>query len=439
MKPFPKYRQSKAFELSSSNNDLPSFYGLPQKVEYCSVCVLSSQRPASAIEFRHGQNTKKETTTLDDQGVCDACRVHRIKHGEIDWEKRESELWDLCARFRRKDGKYDCIVPGSGGKDSIYTSHLLKHKFNMHPLTVTYAPHIYTPWGWENFQAWLHAGFDNYLFTVNGLVHRLITRIALESLFHPFQPFIIGQKLFAPRIAAELGIPLVFWGEPEAEDGSPIANNGSAIQDWSYFTSENRHSVVLGGVSVGELIENFGLTEKDLDPYLPADPKTLRDAGIEVHYMGYYVRWHPQSSYYYATENTGFKAAPERTAGTYSKYVGIDDKIDDFHFYTYFIKFALGRATYDAAQECRNNDITKDEAIDLVRRYDGEFPGRFMKECFEYLSIPENEYAVASKMFEQPIITREYFEMLTDHFRSPHLWKNTSNGWELRFPIWKTT
>jgi len=190
---------------------------------------------------------------------------------------------------------------------------------------------------------------------------------------------------------------------------------------------------------VGELIENFGLTEKDLDPYLPADPKTLRDAGIEVHYMGYYVRWHPQSSYYYATENTGFKAAPERTAGTYSKYVGIDDKIDDFHFYTYFIKFALGRATYDAAQECRNNDITKDEAIDLVRRYDGEFPGRFMKECFEYLSIPENEYAVASKMFEQPIITREYFEMLTDHFRSPHLWKNTSNGWELRFPIWKTT
>jgi hypothetical protein len=62
-----------------------------------------------------------------------------------------------------------------------------------------------------------------------------------------------------------------------------------------------------------------------------------------------------------------------------------------------------------------------------------------MKECFEYLSIPKNEYPVASKMFEQPIITREYFEMLTDHFRSPHLWKNTSNGWELRFPIWKTT
>ena len=57
--------------------------------------------------------------------------------------------------YRKNDGSYDCLVPGSGGKDSFYAAHLLKYKYGMHPLTVTWAPHIYTPWGWENI-----AGLD---------------------------------------------------------------------------------------------------------------------------------------------------------------------------------------------------------------------------------------------------------------------------------------
>jgi len=148
------------------------------------------------------------------------------------------------------------------------------------------------------------------------------------------------------------------------------------------------------------------------------------------------VKWHPQANYYYAAEHTGFKAAPERTAGTYGKYSGVDDKIDDFHYYTTFIKFGIGRATYDAAQEARNGDLTRDEAVDLVRRYDGEFPSRFADACFSYMSIQEKEFPIASRMFERPIVTREYFDRLADHFRSPHLWRTASEGWKLRHVVW---
>ena len=439
MNKFPKQRKSEALELSSQDADLPAKYGLPEEVKFCKICVLSNQRPASAVEFQHEVTTQKVTVPIGESGICDACRIHRLKHGEIDWEKRESELHELCDRYRNKTGKYDCLVPGSGGKDSIYAAHLLKYKFGMHPLTVTYAPHIYTTWGWENLQSWIHAGFDNYLFTPNGLVHRLLTRLSIETIFHPFQPFNIGLKIFPPKLAATLGIPLVFWGEPEAEDGNPIAEYGGCEQDWKYFTSNEHDSITLSGMTLDELKEDFGLTEKDLDPYLPADTVVMRDAGVVVHYMGYYIRWHPQSNYYYVTDHTDFKAAPERTAGTYGKYSGIDDKIDDFNFYTTFIKFGIGRATYEAALECRNEDITRDEGIDLVRLYDGEFPERFMDDCFKYMSIPESEYPIASRMFEQPVMTREYFEMLAEHFRSPHLWRKSSGKWELRYPIWKAT
>ena len=431
MKPFPKYRLSEAAELSSQDTNLPAYYGLPAEVKYCSVCTLSNQRPASAVEYQHDRETKKVTVPIDD-GVCDACKIHSMKHGSIDWDAREAELRELCDRYRRNDGKPDCVVPGSGGKDSIYAAHLLKYKYGMHPLTVTWAPHIYTPWGWDNMQAWIHAGFDNFLFTPNGLVHRLLTRLSVETLYHPFQPFIIGQKLFAPALAAELGIPLVFWGEPEAEDGNPVADYGTSEQDWKYFASKDRDNITLSGVKLGELKDSYGLTEQDLKPYLPVDPQKLADAKIDVRYMGYYELWHPQNNYYYSMDHTKFKPAPERTAGTYGKYSGIDDKIDDFHYYTTFIKFGIGRATYDSAQEARNEDLTRDEAVDLVKRYDGEFPERFAKECLEYMSVPESEYPVASKMFEHPEMTREYFEMLTDHFRSPHLWRKEDNDWKLR-------
>ena len=163
----------------------------------------------------------------------------------------------------------------------------------------------------------------------------------------------------------------------------------------------------------------------------------MEKKNIEVHYLGYYLPWHPQGAYYYAVENGGFQPSPERTPGTYSKYNSIDDKIDDFHYYTTFIKFGLGRASYDAAQEIRNDEISREEGVALVKRFDGEFPERFAEEIFSYLSIPEDQYPQASRMFEQPVMDRDYFEDLTDSFRSPHLWRRVGSEWKLRHKIWQ--
>jgi N-acetyl sugar amidotransferase len=412
-------------------------YGLPAYVRFCRLCVISNQRPNSAVEFAHTRASRKETINIDADGVCDACRVAELKKRNVDWNQREAELRELCDRFRRSDGSYDCLVPGSGGKDSFYAAHVLKYRYGMHPLTVTWAPHIYTQWGWDNLQAWIHAGFDNVLCTPNGRVHRLLTRLAVENLFHPFQPFIIGQKALPPRLAVQYGIPLVFYGESEAEYGNPLASAQSAQRDWEYFAGQDKSKIFFSGVSVAELNSEFGIAGNDLHPYLPADPAELERNKVEVHYLGYYLRWHPQNCYYYAVEHGGFQAAPERTAGTYSKYNSIDDRMDDFHYYTTYIKFGIGRATYDAAQEIRSGDITRDEGVALVRRFDGEFPERFAAEVFRYLSIDARSFPVAVRNFEQPVMDRQYFLALADQFRSPHLWRWADGGWQLRHAVYQ--
>ena len=114
---------------------------------------------------------------------------------EIDWELREKELIKLLDEHRKPKG-YDVIVPGSGGKDSAYTAHLLKYKYGMNPLTVMWAPHLYTQIGWQNFQNWMHVGgLDNILFTPNGRLHRRLTKLAFNKLLHSLQDFIVGQRI----------------------------------------------------------------------------------------------------------------------------------------------------------------------------------------------------------------------------------------------------
>lgn len=402
--------------------NLETYYGLPSEVVFCKKCVMSNQRPTSATEFKHNINSKKQTLNLDSEGICDACRTNEEKD-KINWQKREEELLKLLDKHRRSDGYYDCLVPGSGGKDSAYQAHILKYKYGMNPLTYTWPPILYTDYGYNNWKNWIEiGGFDNITIKPNGNVMKKLTKLSIENIFHPFQTFFFGQKNLAPKIASKFNIPLIFYGENEAEYGNPIADNQSSLRDKAIFAANNQEDIYLGGVSLKSLIKDHGFTHNDLYTFLPPTIQDIEKSKTEVHYLGYYLKWIPQEVYYYAVENTGFKARPFRTQGTYSKYNSIDDKIDDLHYYTTYIKFGIGRATYDSSQEIRNRHLTRDEAVNLVRKYDGEFPDKYFDEIMKYLEINPN-----------------YFKNeLADKFRSPHLWKKEGGIWNLRHNVMLT-
>lgn len=396
-----------------------ALFGLPKKVIFCKNCVISNQRPSSTVEFKHKKDEKKVTIGFDSHGVCDACRYHEEKEWKIDWDKREIKLRQLLDKYRRNDGGYDVIVPGSGGKDSAFTSHVLKYKYGMNPLTVTWAPHKYTEIGWKNFENWIHVGgMDNILFTPNGRLHRYLTQQAFLNLLHPFQPFIVGQRIIGPAMAAKFGVKLVMYGENQAEYGNNPEDNYIPTMDHKFFSAGDPGEMILGGKSIQEIIDEGCFTLNDFSPYIPPSAEFLEANDIQVHYLGYYTQWDPQECYYYAVENTGFQANSERTEGTYSKYSSIDDQIDMFHYYTTLIKFGIGRATYDAAQEIRNGKLTREEGVHLVQKYDQEFPKKYFKEFLSYIDTSE----------------QEFFKTL-DKFRSPHLWERGEKGWHLKHNV----
>jgi N-acetyl sugar amidotransferase len=399
-------------------------YGLPADVKFCKKCVISNQRPSSTVEFKSIAGEKKEVIDFDDEGVCSACRYHETKEVGIDWQRRENTLLALLDKFRSNDGSYDVIVPGSGGKDSAFASHILKYKYGMNPLTVTWAPHLYTEIGWKNFNNWMHeGGLDNILYTPNGKLHRLLTKFAFHNLLHPFQPFIIGQRIIGPSMAAKFGVKLVMYGENQAEYGNKVDENNIPTMNTDFFSVEKPMEMNLGGVKMSEIIKDHGFKSADFVPYIPVNTNELIARGIEVHYLGYYLKWDPQECYYYAVENTGFVSNTERTEGSYSKYSSIDDKIDPFHYFTTLMKFGLGRASYDAAQEIRNGKITREEGVALVKKYDLEFPNRYFKDFLDYISTSEDE-----------------FWTTVNKFRSSHLWSmNANSEWDLTHKVWEST
>jgi N-acetyl sugar amidotransferase len=380
--------------------DVKNLYNLPSDVIYCKRCTISNQRPR--IKF-------------DLNGICSACNFADIKKNKIDWNLREKELTDLCDKFRKNNGEYDVVVPCSGGKDGGFVAHLLKYKYRMNPLAVTWAPLKASKIGRLNLDSFIGSGFDHILGTPNPIITKKLTNLSFKYIGDPFQPFIYGQTNFPLNIAVKFGISLIMYGENgEVEYGG---DNKNANRPDREITDHKNH--YFSGYPPEFWVEH-GVNIKDLKPFMQPRYEDIIQNKTTIQFLSYYKYWDPQENYYYCQENTGFCANSERSEGTYSKYASLDDELDGFHYYLSYIKFGIGRATSDTAHEIRDGKITREEGISLIKRYDHEFPKKYFKEFLDYCSMTSDEV--------QEII---------DNWRSDHLWIKINGEWILKNPIWK--
>ena len=384
-----------------NKKNVREMYNLPEEVKYCKKCGMSNQRPR---------------ITFDENGICSACNFAEFKKQKIDWEERERELIELCDRFRKDDGSYDVIVPCSGGKDGSFVAHQLKYKYGMHPLTVTWASLIESEVGKKNLDNFIESGFDNILFSPNQKVKRKLTRLSFLNLGDPFQPFIYGQTNFPLKISVQYNIPLIMYGENgEVEYGVDTKNAFKPTRD---ITDHDKH--YFSNMPPETFLEE-GISQKDLYPYMAPSYESIIKNKTEIHFFGYYKCWDPRGNYDYCVKNTGFSAAPLRSEGTYTNFASLDDKIDGFHYWLGYIKFGVGRATADVAHEIRDGYMTREEGIELIKKYDGEFPERYFADFLEYCEISKKE-----------------FWDVVDSWRSDHIWEKDKSGeWKLKHPIWE--
>lgn len=383
------------------------FDSLPKDVRFCKNCVVSNQRPY---------------TQFNEEGICSACQWSREKDTIIDWDLRERELRSLLELHRKSDGSFDCIVPGSGGKDSAFVAHQLRVKYGMNPLCVTWAPFDWTEIGWKNLKNFVFSGHSNIIAQPNGRVHRSLSRLAFELVGDAFVPFIYGQRAYAYHVARSYGIQLIFFGENGSLEYGGVDRYKympkEEPDEWAqqYFKGAELDQLVEEGLA-RQFISKEEATDQTLLWYKAIAPEQIAELGLEMHWYSYYKPWIPQENFYYAAQHTMFQTNNEgRSEGTYTKYASLDDRSDAFHFYLGYMKFGLGRASRDAQQDVRRHHITRDEAVRLVHRYDHEFPQKHFKWFLDYLNISE-----------------DFFWHVMDIYREK------SNVWKKKHGVWKLT
>ncbi|MBI4511829.1 MAG: N-acetyl sugar amidotransferase [Deltaproteobacteria bacterium] len=323
-------------------------------IRYCRRCVMPETKPDLFI---------------DAEGICSACRNYE-RRKEIDQASRKQELQKILERYRSKNGSnYDCIVPVSGGKDSHYQA-LRMRELGMNPLCVTATTDKLSPLGRRNIENLKNCGVDYIEVTPNPLVRRRINKFTLTTVGDISWPEHVVIFTIPVRIAVQMNIPLIVWGEnPQHEYGGPAGATEDNVLTRRWLEEFGG----LLGLRVSDLVGQEGIEPKHLIQYTYPTDEELRRVGVTGIFLGYYLPWDGYGNALYAQAH-GFETYHKPVEGSLVNYENLDNIHTGIHDYFKFLKFAFGRATDLACLHVRRDRLAREDAITLVKRHDGKFP-----------------------------------------------------------------
>ena len=331
--------------------------GLTQ-TKYCTRCVTPSTRPR---------------VTFNADGLCNACQWHDKKQTVVDWEFKRHQLEELCARYRWKDGGFDCIVPCSGGKDGSYVAWKLKHNYNMHPLCITFKPQLQTAIGRINLENFINSGFDHVTISPNLATYRLAAKKYFIEDGMPNQPFVTGISTALLQYAIKFDIGLIMYGEcGEIEYGGESKPVHKFNRDW--------------------LIDKYyeGVEPKEGGWWDLPSQRSLDS--LHATWWSLYEDFDFEHDARFAKEKTGLQMMVGGSIGTFSNYAQLDSAMQDLHTFMMFVKFGFGRCTSDASIEIRRGRMTRVEGVKVVNAIDGQFPVEYLSLYLDYFEMTSDEF-----------------------------------------------
>jgi N-acetyl sugar amidotransferase len=317
---------------------------------------------------------------IDGEGVCSACRSYEQRK-LVDWDRRMQELQAVLERYRSKNGSnYDCIVPVSGGKDSHYQA-IRMLELGMNPLCVTATTDKLSNLGRRNIENLKKLGVDYIEITANPIIRRKINRLALCQVGDISWPEHVTIFTIPVRIAVQLSIPLIVWGEnSQNEYGGPAAaaENNVLTRRWLEEFGG------LQGLRVSDLIGQEGIEAKHLIQYTYPTDEDLQRVGVTGIFLGYYMPWDGYGNAL-ISQAYGFETYHKPVEGSLVNYENLDNVQTGVHDYFKFLKYAFGRATDLACMHVRRGRLARADAVKLVQRHDGKFPWVYLGYSLEEL------------------------------------------------------
>lgn len=341
-------------------------------MNYCKRCLYPENHPLNIV--------------FDEQGVCSGCRVHEEKDS-FDWQERGQILKNLLSDYKSKNRKrYDCVVPLSGGRDSYFILNLVKNVYGLNPLVVGYNRHFNTERGLRNW-AYLKTHF-NCDVTEMVVAPQKVKKITLETLRlrgSMYWHVLAGETVFPVQVAVRFKIPLIIWGHHQGLDQVGMFSHADEVE----MTRKYRKEHDLMGLEAENLLEQSSLTENDVLPYVYPHDREIEKTGVRGIYLGNYHRWDTKAQHEQMIQKFGYETADlQRTFDRYNDvhclhYAGLHD-------YIKFLKYGYGKVTDHASREIRLKRLTREEGIELVKKYQNIKPKDVETYC-SWLGISSSE------------------------------------------------
>ena len=345
-------------------------------MNYCKLCIIPSTRPDQY---------------LDNDGICNACLSYQ-KQANVNWSVRRNELNQIIEENKQKNEYgWNCVIPGSGGKDSTYQIIRAK-EFGLNPVFVTASTCDLSDIGRYNLENIKKIGFDVVEISNNANVRAKINKICLELVGDISWPEHVSIFTVPVKFALAFNIPLILWGEnPQIEYGGPEKSLNNSILDQKWMEEFGG----LMGFRVSDLIENYDFKKHELEIYNYPSIKTLKDRAIIGIFLGYYEKWDSIRNFNKAKEHN-FREYQGNLEGCYFNFEKIDNYQHGIHDYFKFLKFGYGRATDQLSYQIRRGKIERSDAIKIVKEIEGKFPvsymGKSLKNILSKININEKKF-----------------------------------------------
>lgn len=331
------------------------------------------------------------TIEFDSEGVCNLCRQHEIKDN-IDWGGSEKKLKNLLEKYKKiakeRGNKYDCIVPYSGGKDSSYTLYVLKEKYGMNPLVVTVSHMFFTDTGkWNNENTVRKLGVDQIFFRPSWSTVKKFCIASYKKTGDFCYHCHTGVYSFPLKVAIKWKIPLVIWGEPNAEQ----------TQYYSYEEEEKlneTHFKKIFGYIAEDFIGMEGLTREELQTFMFPPVKELQKLELNSICLGTYIRWDYKKQVELIKEKLGWKG--REVEGSFVDYDKVECEYITIRDYVKYIRRGFGRSAQLASMWIRDGQMSREEAMKIAEKYDGKRPSNLDK-FLEDIGISEEEFMEIAK------------------------------------------
>ncbi len=361
-------------------------------MKYCKRCVY----PQVAVNLH-----------FDEEGICSSCRTFEKFQALSDdhWNKRRERFEKIVEEVRKKrQSDYDCVIAVSGGKDSYYQAHVIAAEYGLKPLLVTYHGNNYLPEGDYNRDRMRHVfNADHFVFgpsvEVLKKLNRLCFRIMGDMNWHNH----CGIKTVPVQVAVRYNIPLVIWGEV-VWDISGMYDP----EDYVEYSARVRHEHALRGYEWYDLIKDPSekLTEKDmLWAKYPSDEEILK-VGVRGLYIGNFFKWDPNAHAQLIQEKYNWKPSDKPFERTYRKISNLDDRYENgIHDLLKYVKFGYGRASDHASKDIRTGYMTREQGVEMVRKYD-HVVSSDLYYWLDYVGMTEEEFWKTANKFRDPRVWR---------------------------------